>query len=213
LCPTFFCFLYFSLVFYTYSPGRTFFSDYHQIHFFRHTNLGELLVHTCNFSISRLPKGLQQLFYAWSHAQSYTALPLLTKIDVTALGLHLDLVVITEILRGPDDTAMDFQFIYVGRGQGRSQPEPVAGKFLSTLEGKGPGSHIWNAYRYTSNVRQPVLASLPFEGTPAHFTNTLELFLPVRSHRESTTLLILVGVKLLTAAEADRQLQQFPELA
>lgn len=170
-------------------------------------------MHTCNFSISRLPKGLQQLFYSWSHAQSYTALPLLTKIDVTALGSHLDRVVVTEILRGPDDAAMDFQFIYVGRGQGRSRPPSVAGKFLSTLVGKGPGSHIWNAYRFTSDVRQPVLASLPFEGTPTHFTKTLELFLPVRSHRESTTLLILAGVILLTADEAHCQLQQFPALA
>lgn len=151
-----------------------------------------------------LPDGLRDLYFLWDGAHAQGRPPSLTRLGLHQRPERLDTLVVTEILRGADGHATDFEFLYIGRTlNGALRPEQT-GRRISDHPQKGPGSLIWAAYMDIAREPRPLVVNLPYIGPDPRFGATVELFLPLLDDHGAPRF-VLVGVTLLPATQRVEQ--------
>ncbi|MFW2541061.1 hypothetical protein ACN2XU_00365 [Primorskyibacter sp. 2E107] len=137
------------------------------------------LLYTSEFQLSDIPPPLRSLYFQWLSLSGPDSLPALSDIDIRMLSEETHSIVLSEIIRSPDDAVEDFEVIFVGATLRRVSRESFAGALLSTLPGKGPGSEIWALYSRMASQRAPLLAALPYLGPSKDYQSTREILMPV----------------------------------
>lgn len=162
-------------------------------------------------ALGDLSDSLRSLYLHWLSAHKREVPPRLSRLNLPLLAEEMNILVVTEILRGPSGCARDFRFLYLGRTIGEALHEDPTGHLLTDYGARGPGSQIWAAYAAIAADPRPHLVQLPYTGPDPAFDRTRELFLPLLDDADAPSF-VLAGVELradpnLGSADRDRASQ------
>ena len=104
-------------------------------------------------------------------------LPSRNDIKAPDLGRIMTRVIIVDIIDDP----RDIQYRLIGTFLRDFFHEDYTGKRFSELEGKGPGSKIWQLHEHVLKSRRPIFCNQPYVGPKADYMQVASLFLPLAS--------------------------------
>lgn len=136
-------------------------------------------MYTNDFTLADLPAPLRRLFLLWQASDRGEGVRL-RDMDLAELTTDLDCVVLTEIHRDAGPQTVDFEPAFFGKSLRDKTRQPVIGRRLSQVAGRGPGSEMWEAYVALATANAPLLVRLPYDGPCTGIAHTLEVFLPLR---------------------------------
>ncbi|TQV76101.1 PAS domain-containing protein [Denitrobaculum tricleocarpae] len=140
-----------------------------------------------------LPDRLRQALEHWKRLKGARALPLRSAFDPLDVPSLLPHLLMVEVVRdGQDQPFKDFRFRLVGTYIDDRVKDSYTGKRLSEIEGKGPGSEVWNAYSEVEASGTPKLLSLNYIGPMDGIKKSWEIFLPFSIQGECVDFILVL---------------------
>jgi hypothetical protein len=103
----------------------------------------------------------QNILEYWTLIRGRTgALPSREDMRIRDIGPHMAWVVVFDIL----DTPLDYRYRLVGTMVLENTYGDYTGKTLREMEGKGPGSKIWEFLDTARTTREPLFREVPYVG-------------------------------------------------
>lgn len=153
-----------------------------------------MFVEGADFQPERLPKILWQLLSYWNKIKGDRLIPSRRDFDPVDIPRLLPHVILVEVVRNELDQAFeDFKFRLIGTHVEERMRDRYTGRKLSEIEGKGPGSEVWETYCAVKKEKKPMAISLNYIGPMENIKESREIFLPLSS-RNSQVDFILVGL-------------------
>lgn len=115
-------------------------------------------------------------------------LPSRNALKIKDLGHIMSHVIVADILNNP----RDMQYRLIGTYVRDFLHDDYTGKRFSELDGKGPGSKIWQLHEHILDIRRPVFCNLPYVGPKTDYMQMATLFLPLAS--DNITIDKIMGV-------------------
>ncbi|MFC4348825.1 PAS domain-containing protein [Kordiimonas lipolytica] len=137
--------------------------------------------------LSRIQNLLLDYWKDW-HA-NHGGLPARRDLDVRTVGKYLPHVVIFDILDDP----LDFHYRLVGTEVRAHTHGDYTGMKLSEMEGKGPGSKIWEFLDTVRTSKEPLFREVPYVGPQKAFLRSTLLFLPLANDHQTPDKILLVS--------------------
>ncbi len=108
---------------------------------------------------------------------------------VQDIGKHMPYAVIFGIHSDP----LDYEYRLVGTAVTENTFGDYTGKKLSEMEGKGPGSKIWEFLDKARLGKEPFFQEVPYVGPNAAFMRSSLMFLPLGGDHENPDMIMLVS--------------------
>ena len=124
----------------------------------------------------------------WTSKCDSGKLPARRDLDVLDIHTVMPQVVIFEIHHNP----LDFVYRLVGTAVTENSHHDYTGKFMSTLNGKGPGSMIWQSLDRLRCNREVIFAEVPYVGPKDDLLRSTLLLLPLADDGETVDRIMLV---------------------
>ncbi len=140
-----------------------------------------------------LPDKLRQAFEHWIKLKGEKVVPLRSMFDPLDVPSLLPHLLMVEVERDAQDLDVkDFRFRLVGSYIDDRVKDRYTGKKLSQIEGKGPGSDIWNAYSEVTSEKKPKVLSLNYIGPADGVKKSWEIFLPFSAKGERADFILVL---------------------
>ena len=140
--------------------------------------------------ISRLSEPQEEMLQYWlQQCGGDGTLPTRSAIKVSDVGKHLSWTVIFEKLSNP----LDFRYRLVGTSITERTKADFTGKLISSLDGKGPGSQIWNFLEHIAETKSPDLTTVPYVGPCTRYSHTTLLGLPLAAENNQPPMIVLIA--------------------
>jgi len=110
-------------------------------------------------------------------------------IKVTDLRSRMADVAILDIETNP----LDFRYRLIGTRLCEFLHRDYTGQKLSELNGKGPGSEIWNILERVKDSGSPLYCEVPYVGPKADFRQASTLYLPLATDHNTIDKIMLVS--------------------
>ena len=146
------------------------------------------------FDPRALPALLRQLLSYWNSIKGVRAVPSRKNFDPLDIPRLLPHVILVEVLR--DDLHQsfeDFRFRLIGTYVEDRLRDRYTGRRLSQIDGKGPGSKVWETYVAVEHDKKPKVITQNYVGPQDNIKGTQEIFLPLSSNGNRVDF-ILVGL-------------------
>ena len=148
-------------------------------------------------SPGELPNVLWQLLSYWNNIKGKRLIPSRRDFDPVQIPRLLPHLILVEVIRDTADFSFqDFRFRLVGSYVDERMRDRYVGRRLSEIEGKGPGTAIWETYQWVERKKMPKSISLNYVGPMNNIKNSQEIFLPLSSNGSRVDY-ILVGLKFV----------------
>lgn len=151
------------------------------------------------YDSARLPDKLLQALEHWKKLKGENVIPLRSMFDPLDVPSLLPHLLMVEVDRGAENPDMlgdldvkDFRFRLVGTYIDDRVKESYTGKRLSEIEGKGPGSALWNAYSEVASEKKPKVLSLNYIGPADGVKKSWEIFLPLSAQGERVDFILVL---------------------
>jgi len=131
---------------------------------------------------------LQSFWTDW-RKENGGLLPSRRDMDVRSNQLHFSYVVVFDILKDP----LNYLYRLVGTSVRENTFGDYTGKNLREMEGKGPGSKIWDLLDTTRTSAQSQFQKVPYVGPNKSFMKTTLLFLPLATDHQNVDKIFLVS--------------------
>jgi len=138
--------------------------------------------------LSRAQCTLQTFWHAWRDKNA-GALPSRRDMDVRDNRRHFPYVVVFDILSEP----LDFRYRLVGTAVRENTYGDYTGKTLREMDGKGPGSKIWEFLDTTRLSSDLMLKEVPYVGPNQTFMRSTLLFMPLADDNRNPDKVFLVS--------------------
>lgn len=142
---------------------------------------------------------LEIAYRHWDRRRRGGALPDRRVADPFALKDILPHVLLADVSHDP----LDFRYRLIGTYIDRFVREPYTGRSARQIDGKGPGSAIWESFREAVETRRPSLRRFDYEGTEPHVVGCHEIALPVSDDGERVDMLFCALVFAVDRADPD----------
>lgn len=153
-----------------------------------------MFVEDADFRRDRLPTILGQLLNYWETIRGDRPIPRRKDLDPVDIPRLLPHIILVEVLRNElDRTFQDFRFRLIGTHVEERMRERYTGLKLSEIDGKGPGSEVWETYCAVKKEKKPKAVSLNYVGPMENVKESREIFLPFSSGGSQVDF-ILVGL-------------------
>lgn len=153
-----------------------------------------MFVEDTDFQRERLPTTLEQLLGYWDRIRGDRLIPSRKDFDPVDIPRLLPYVILVEVVRNElDRTFQDFKFRLIGTHVEERMRDRYTGRRLSEIEGKGPGSEVWETYCAVKKEKKPKAISLNYVGPMENVKESREIFLPFSSGGNQVDF-ILVGL-------------------
>lgn len=114
--------------------------------------------------------------------------PSRTDIQVTDLRHRMAYVAVLDVHTSP----LDFSYRLIGTRLREFLFEDYTGKNLRSLEGKGPGSKIWEILSRVYSTGEPLYCNVPYVGPKADFRQASSLYLPLAGNHKQVDKIMIV---------------------
>jgi hypothetical protein len=140
-----------------------------------------------------LPDQFQRALSYWREIKGDGPIPYRHDFDPLDIPQLLPHVILTEVVRGKcEDRFEDFRFRLIGSYVDDRVKEKYAGRNLSTIDGKGPGSGIWEAYCEVEKEQTPTIKSFEYLGSAENLKKSWELYLPLSKSGERVDFIVVI---------------------
>ncbi len=141
-----------------------------------------MFVEDTDFQRERLPTTLGHLLGYWDRIRGDRLIPSRKDFDPVDIPRLLPHVILVEVLRNElDKTFQDFKFRLIGTHVEERMRDRYTGRRLSEIEGKVPGSDVWETYCAVKKEKKPKAISLNYVGPMENVKESREIFLPFSS--------------------------------
>lgn len=141
---------------------------------------------------SNLPKAaspiLDAAFDYWLGKKSGPEIPLRSAIDPVEIPRLLPHLMLLDVLSEP----LDFRYRLIGEGIQANITRGFRGKTHRQLEGKGPGSLVWEGLRKVVETGIPRYGRAPYVGPETTVTQFFDLLLPLSEDGASVSQILIV---------------------
>lgn len=145
---------------------------------------------------------LEAAYAHWHRHRVDGGLPDRRVADPFALKHILPHILLADVRRDP----LDFHYRLIGTYIDRFVRESYTGRSARQIEGKGPGSAIWESFRSVAETGRPSFRRFAYVGAEPHLVASHEVALPVGANGRDVDMLFCALV-----FAADRSGRDFPE--
>ena len=125
----------------------------------------------------------------WQSKKKGTLLPSRENLDILDIYKEMPNVVIFDILSDP----LDFKYRLVGTVVTENSFNDFTGKTLLQMEGKGPGSKIWNMLDAVRVEKKEIYKEVPYVGPKEYMLRSTLIFLPLVDEVNEVNMILLVA--------------------